>query len=89
MHTLRGVDGAQEGLELLRAASVEQWRKSVQLQTGIILAVVAQGVGQQCLRVGLIFADRDCDGLTDWRRSCGGAHHTIARSLDKKAKGRL
>lgn len=87
LHTLRGVDGAQEGLELVRAARVEQWRKSVQLLTGIVLALVAQGVWQQCLGVGLILTDRDCDGLTGWGRCCGGAHHTSARSLDKKAKG--
>lgn len=89
MHTLGGVDGAQERLEVVGAAGVEKRRKGVQLQTGVILGAVAQGIGQHGLGVGLVLADGHRDGLTGWRRSCGGAHHGTACSLDKEAKREL
>lgn len=90
LHTLRGVDGAQKGLELGGATGVNQRRKGVQLQTGIVLAVVAQGVGQQRLGVGLVLADGDRDGLAGWRRSCDGTQHGMAcASLDQEAKREL
>lgn len=88
-HTLRGVDGAQEGLELGGAADVDQRRKGVQLQTGIVLVLVAQGVGQQGLGVGLVSADGERNGLTGWRRRCDGANRWPACSLNNKAKGEL
>ena len=63
-HTLRGVDGAQEGLEVRGAAHFNQRKKLIHLQAGIVLRGVAQEVRQHSLRVGKASAQRDGDLLT-------------------------
>lgn len=73
-HTLGSIHRAQEGLQSRRAVYFNQRVKIVQIQTRLLLGLVAEGVGHYCLGVGQVRAQRNRDGLTFWGRgrSWGG-----------------
>lgn len=81
-HTLRSINGAQERLHMRGACHLYEWCKCIYFQRCVVLVIVAQNVGQHCLSVMQVFAERHRDRLTTCYR-CHCSRNVFTLDFEK------